>query len=300
MPTDTEQVDAIARAAAEFKEAAKALHAERARLAQAEEDLAERTEAIERAAREYAEAEAACEEAARLQEALEEEFRALEEALSADVQRVLEEIRAAERGITAARRAYDELDAIARAEHDKATEAGAAWAARDALTEAVAAVHEQAAGFGEFARPDLRSLIGVGDGRAGGEGGGGAGGGDGGAGGGGGGAGGELPHWPDAARWPDPGRASEELAARIEAAASGAGQSGAGRPEPGIQAVLPAGYPEILEAYAAATRGGRQVTEGTLKNAADRMSVALKDFEQALETCDEDYRVDWKPAARAW
>ncbi|HEY6792310.1 MAG TPA: SbcC/MukB-like Walker B domain-containing protein, partial [Trebonia sp.] len=271
MPTDTDQVDAIARAAAEFEEAAKALHAERARLAQAQEDLAERTEAIERATREYAEAEAACEEAARLQEALEEEFRALEEALTADVQRVLAEIRAAERGISAARQAYDELDAVARAEHDKATTAGASLrAARQALTEAVAALHEQAAGFGEFARPDLRSLIGVE--------------------GGGGGGGGALPRWPDAARWPDPGRASEELAARIEAV-----QLAAGEFAPDIQAVLPAGVPEILDAYAAATRGGRQVTEGTLKNAADRMSVALKDFEQALEACDEDYRVDWEP-----
>jgi hypothetical protein len=66
-------------------------------------------------------------------------------------------------------------DDVARAEHDKATTAGAALrAARQSLAEAVAAAHEQAAGFGELARPDLRSLIGVG-------------------------ASGALPHWPDAA-----------------------------------------------------------------------------------------------------
>ena len=53
----------------------------------------------------------------------------------------------------------------------------------------------------------------------------------------------------------------------------------------------------ILDAFAAATRGGRQVTEGTLKNTADRMSVALKDFTEALAACDEDYRVDWDPGA---
>jgi uncharacterized protein (TIGR02680 family) len=260
MPTQAEQVDAIARAAAEFEAAAIALHSDRATLAQAEEDLAERAEAIERQVREHAQEEAACEEAERLQEALEEEFRALEEALASDVQRVLEQIRDAERGIRLAEQAYRDLDAVARAEHDKAVTAGGTLrSARRSLGEAVAMLHEQAAGFGEFARPDLRSLIGV--------------------------TSGSLPHWPDAAQWPDPSRASEELAAELEA----------DRGEVDIQGVLPPGVPEILEVYVLATRGGRQVTEGTLKNASDRMSVALKDFEQALEACDEDYRVDWEP-----
>jgi hypothetical protein len=261
MPVEAEHVDAIARAAAEFEAAAIALQGERATLARAEEDLAERAEAIERAVRELAEAEAACEEAQRLQDALEEEFRALEEALASDVQRVLEQIRDAERGIATAARAHSDLDAVTRAEHDKAVAAGESLrSARRSLGESVAALHEQAAGFGEFARPDLRPLIGV--------------------------AAGPLPHWPDAAQWPDPGRASEELAARLDAAPLQAAP---------LEAVLPHGVPEILDAYDAATRGGRQVTEATLKNTSDRMSAALKDFEQALEACDEDYRVDWEP-----
>jgi hypothetical protein len=54
---------------------------------------------------------------------------------------------------------------------------------------------------------------------------------------------------------------------------------------------------EVLDAFTLATRGGRQVTEGTLKNAQDRMSVALKDFTDALAACEEDYRVDWEPGA---
>ncbi len=280
MPTVSDQVDAIARAAAEFEDAAKALHAERAALAQAEEDLAERTEAIERARLEYAEAEAAFEAAERLQAALEEEFRALEEALSADVQRVLAQIKEAERGITAAQKAYNELDAVARAEHDKVITAGTSLRnARESLAGAVRTLHEQASGFGEYARADLRSLIGVQ----------------------------EAPHWPDAAQWPDPDRASEELAASLQGAPPQQGSPGPGAAgEPvadldldsaasAVRAVLPPGVPPILDAYAVATRGGRQVTEGTLKNAADRMSTGLKDFEQALEACDEDYRVDWEP-----
>ena len=268
MPTASEQVDAIARAAAEFEEAARALHSERANLARATEDLAERTESIERLRAEYAEAEAALEEAGRLQEALDEEFRALEEALASDVQRVLEQIREAERGMAAAQRACDELDRAARQEHDKATAAGAGLrGSRQSLAEAVAAVHEQAAGFAEFARPDLRSLIGV--------------------------TSGPLPHWPDAVRWPDPARASEDLSATLEQAATAPFTLDAG--VAAVRAVLPDGVPDILDAYALATRGGRLVTEGTLKNTSDRMSTALKDFEQALEACDEDYRVDWEP-----
>ncbi|HTU75370.1 MAG TPA: SbcC/MukB-like Walker B domain-containing protein [Trebonia sp.] len=262
MATAHERVDSIARAAAEFENAAVALHNERSSLAQAQEDLAEQAEVIERQRSEYAEAESVLDQAQRLQEALEEEFRALEEALASDVQRVLEEIRAAELGIAAARRGYDDLDRVARGEHDQAvTAAGTLRGERQSLAEAVAAVHEQAAGFAELARPDLRSIIGL--------------------------PGGDLPHWPDAAQWPDPRRASEELAAMLEA--------GAG--EPDIRAVLPAGVPEVLDAYGAATKGGRQVTEGVVKNASDRMSTGLKDFEQALEACEGDYRVDWEPGA---
>src|SRR5205085_11450858 len=104
-------------------------------------------------------------------------------------------------------------------------------------------LHEQASGFGEYARADLQSLIGVPQAAT----------------------PGPL-RWPDAAQWPDPDRASDELAARLEAAAAPLDQDGAAR---AVGAVLPAGAALVLDAYAAATRGGRQVTEGTLKNAAD-------------------------------
>ena len=86
MPTADEQVDAIARAAAEFENAATQLHAERAKLAQAQEDLAAQTETIERRKLTCAQAESELAERERLQQALEEEFRTLEETLQADVQ----------------------------------------------------------------------------------------------------------------------------------------------------------------------------------------------------------------------
>ena len=270
MPVTDEQVDAIARAAAEFENAATQLHAERAKLAQAEEDLAAQTETIERRRLACAQAADALAERERLQQALEEEFRTLEETLAADVQQVLEQIRETEALITAADRAYRELDARARAEHDRATAADAELRGqRQSLAEAVGQLYEQAGLFGEYARPDLRPLAGVTD----------------------------TAPWPDPGRWPDPARASEDLASLL----TNDGLTSAGEPavDPAeaVRGILPPGVAGILGAFAAAIRGGRQPGEGTLKNTADRMSLALKDFTEALAACDEDYRVDWEPGA---
>jgi len=265
MPVTDEQVDAIARAAAEFENAATQLHAERAKLAQAEEDLAAQTETIERRRLACAEAADALAERERLQQALEEEFRTLEETLAADVQQVLEQIRETEALITAADRAYRELDARARAEHDRATAADAELRGqRQSLAEAVGQLYEQAGLFGEYARPDLRPLAGVTVTEA----------------------------WPEPARWPDAVRASEDLALSLTSA-----DSPAADPAEAVLGILPPGVAGILGAFADAIRGGRQPGEGTLKNTADRMSLALKDFTEALAACDEDYRVDWEPGA---
>jgi Putative exonuclease SbcCD, C subunit len=265
MPTAAEHVDAIARAAAEFENAATQLHAERAKLTQAEEDLAAQAETIERRTLDYARAEAALAEREGLQRALEEEFRTLEEALQADVQQVLEQIRETEKLIAAAERAYRELDTRARAEHDRATTAEAELRGqRQSLAQAVGQLYEQAAAFGEYARPDLYPLAGVT----------------------------AAAPWPDPARWPGGTRVGDDLAASL-ARIDEPPQD----PADAVRGVLPPGVTEILDAFAAATRGGRQVTEGTLKNTADRMSIALKDFTEALAACDEDYRVDWEPGA---
>jgi hypothetical protein len=265
MPVTDEQVDAIARAAAEFENAATQLQAERAKLAQAEEDLAAQAATIERRQLTCAQAADALAERERLQQALEEEFRTLEETVGADVQQVLEQIRETEALITAADRAYRELDARARAEHDRATAAEAELRGqRQSLAEAVGQLYEQAGLFGEYARPDLRPLAGVT----------------------------ATAPWPDPARWPDPVRASEDLVALLTGT-----EEPAPDPAAAVEGILPPGVAEILGAFAAAIRGGRQPGEGTLKNTADRMSLALKDFTEALAACDEDYRVDWEPGA---
>jgi len=265
MPTAAEEVDTVARAAAEFEHAASQLHTERAKLAQAEEDLAAQTETIERRRLEYAQAADALAERERLHQALEEEFRTLEETLQADVQQVLEQIRDSETLIAAADRAYRELDARARAEHDQATAANAELrTGRQSLAEAAGQLYEQAALFGDYTRPDLRPLAGVT----------------------------AAAPWPEPARWPGPGRLGEDLAEALATA-----DEMPPDPAEAVRGLLPPGVTEILDAFAAATRGGRQVTEGTLRNTTDRMSVALKDFTEALAACDEEYRVDWEPGA---
>ena len=263
MPTADEQVDAIARAAAEFEHAATNLDAERSRLAQAEEDLAAQTETIERRKLDYTQAADALAERERFQQALEEEFRTLEENLQTDVQQVLEQIRHTERLIAAAEEAYRKLDAQARAEHDTATGAEAELRGqRQSLADAVGQLYEHLGQFGEYARPDLRALAGVT----------------------------AAEPWPDPARWLDAALVGENL---------GASLVGESEPPPdpaeAVRGVLPQGVAGILDAFAAASRGGREVTEGTLRNTADRMSGALKVFTEALAACDEDYRVDWDP-----
>jgi hypothetical protein len=277
MPTAAEQVDAIARAAAEFENVAAQLHAERVKLAQASEDLAEQTETIERLTAERAEAEQALAERELAQQALDAEFRTLQQTLGADVRQVLEQIRETEKLIQAASEAYSEFSAQAQLESNNVARAGQDLKnGREALAEAVGQLYEQAAEFGYYARAELRALIGVAN----------------------------AGPWPDSARWPDAERACDGLTAALtaddELAEDGSGAAGPDGLELAdaaavIWGVLPAGVAEILSAFTKTTRGGRQVTEGMLKNTQDRMSTALKDFTEALAACDEDYRVDWVP-----
>ncbi|HEX3712979.1 MAG TPA: SbcC/MukB-like Walker B domain-containing protein [Trebonia sp.] len=262
LPGTSEEVDAIARAAAEFENAATALHAERRTLARAEGDARERAETLERQRAEHGEAEAAAGEAGRLQAALEEEFRSLEEALQQDVQQVLEQIRQSERELRDAQNRYSEHDRKARREHDQLTAADRDVAnERQALADAVAHLHEQARQFGEFTRPDLRPLVGVS----------------------------AAGPWPETAAWPPPPAASDELTAGL------LGSDTPLDPVAAVSGTLPPSARELLGAFAAATRGGRQVTEGTVRNSQDRLSAALKDFTDALALCEEDYRVDFDP-----
>jgi uncharacterized protein (TIGR02680 family) len=264
MPTEAEQIDAISRAAAEFESAATQLHGERAKLVQVTEDLADQHRKVEQLNVEYGEAEHALAEREREQHALQEEFRALSETLGADVTQVLAEIRQTEQLIKAAVEAYRRLSEQAQIASRNAVRAEENLkSGREALAQAVAELHAQAGEFGQYARAELWPLIGVTS----------------------------TGPWPDAALWPDADRACDALTATLTGEHDASGEDAATTV---TEHVFPVGIAGILAAFADATRGGRQVTEGTLKNSADRMSTGLKDFTDALAACDQDFRVDWE------
>ena len=56
--------------------------------------------------------------------------------------------------------------------------------------------------------------------------------------------------------------------------------------------MLPAGVTALLDAYTAATRGGRAITDGMLQNAVDRMWSAYREFENALKAGEDGYQAD--------
>ena len=71
-------------------------------------------------------------------------------------------------------------------------------------------------------------------------------------------------------------------------------EAGTGEADTGeaIRAVLPAGVTALLDAYTAATRGGRAITDGVLQNAVDRMWGAYREFENALKAREDGYQAD--------
>ncbi|MEV6981745.1 SbcC/MukB-like Walker B domain-containing protein [Sphaerisporangium sp. NPDC051017] len=91
------------------------------------------------------------------------------------------------------------------------------------------------------------------------------------------------PSWPDRSRWEEPERAVTEIVERLSGC----------EPAEAVRSVLPDGAVELLALCEAATVG-RQAGEAARKTARDRMSEALKEFDDALTACEEDYRLDWE------
>jgi len=280
MPTAIDRVDAIETAIGDFAATASKLAAERAKLTQTAGDLAERTGTIERLTGLHSERARALAARERTHAALVEELETLEATISAGARQVLAQIGETEDLLAKAKSEREKKEKLRSAEHDRASRADQDLRnGRDSLTGAVSELHEQARAFGPYARSDLKPLIGVTS---------------------------EV-SWPPDGWWPAPDAVAAELASLLmeQAAApdapdgTGSGDADAGSGPPAVMfarsAALPAGVAELLDAFHGATRG-RAVSEGTLKNTAERMSVALKEFTESLAVCDEDYRVEWDPA----
>ncbi|MFC4536947.1 SbcC/MukB-like Walker B domain-containing protein, partial [Sphaerisporangium dianthi] len=263
MPRDPREVDAVAQALDDLTRAAEGLRAERDKAAVARGDLAEREETVERLAGEHAEAAAALGAREAAHAVLAERLETLERTFDADLHDVLVRVAETEKLIAGARAARDERDRAATREREAEVLAGAELEhARESLTGAFAALAEQVAEFVPYTRADLRPLAGVAD----------------------------ATPWP---RENDP-RGPEQAAKTV---ADLMLDELAPDPLGCVRATLPPDALAVIDAFDAATRGGRAVTDATLKNTLDRVSNGLRDFQAALERCQEDYRLDWEPGA---
>ena len=266
MPTEPDEVSAVERSVTEFERAAEELVRARGEAAGLGEDLQGRRALIDRLVGENAEAAGLLEEKQSAYLASEEELRVLEQASGEEYEQISAEISETEVSLRAARAKQKTAGGNAAAEHDKLVTARRDLErGGDTLVAAMSELFAQAAVFAPYAHGDLRPLLGVT----------------------------ETTPWPGAGQWPAPQQAAAALADRVadEPAPVDAEPVDAD-PVDAIRAMLPAGVTALLDAFTAATRGGRAVTDGVLKNTVDRMWSAYREFETALKAGEDGYQAD--------
>ncbi len=257
MPADPDEVSAVERAVAEFEREAEELVRVRRNVADLDEDLKGRRARIDRLGGENDETTDLLREKQTALLASEEELRVLEATSGAEYEQISTEISEAEAVLRTAKAQQKTAEGNATAEHDKLV-----GAQRDlqrggeALAVAISELFAQAATFAPYAHGDLRPLLGVT----------------------------ETAPWPGASQWPGVEQAASALseAAHLPEADS----------VEAIRGILPAGVTALLDAFTAAARGGRVITDGVLKNAVDRIWSAYREFENTLKTGEDGYQAD--------
>ncbi|WP_328710164.1 SbcC/MukB-like Walker B domain-containing protein [Microbispora hainanensis] len=292
MPVAEQEVDAVARAVDEFLTTAQRLHDGRERAASEERDLASRQAAIARQRERHDADSRALEEKEREHRADAEELRAGEEALDAPLREVLAQIDETERRLAEVRKRCGEHAATATRENEALIVAqNDLKHGQASLGQALGHLFEHVAAFGPYAHPELRPLLGVT----------------------------ATAPWPAHVGWPEPAEAAASVAAELsarsaagksagegdgEGAAEGAGAGargdGAGGglpPDPAalVGRVLPGDVAALLDAFAAEMADIRVPGESALKNTASRLSGSLRTFQDALDGCAEDYRLEHDP-----
>ena len=264
--TSTEQVDAVDRAVTDFERAAGDLVRSRNEAVGMRQDLESRRERIAVLGSENDEAADGLAENQAAYAASAEKLTIDERVSGAEYAQIMDEIAGAERQLRTAQERQRAAEKAEREEHDKLIGAQRDLThSRDALAGAIAELTSQAAAFGPCAHGDLRPLLDVT----------------------------LAAPWPGPAQWPSPRAAADALADRLVlAGAEPQASSSAGEPADAIKAMLPADAVAVLDAYTVATRGGRAITEGALKNAVDRMWIAYREFENALKAGEDGYQAD--------
>ena len=267
MPVSPDEVSAVERTVAEFERAAEDLVRARGDAANLGADLKGRRDRIDRLSRENDETAELLGERQAGYLASDEELRVLEQASGAEYEQISAEIAKTEGALRAAKAEQKTAGDNVAAEHDKLV-AGRRDLQRggEALVLAISELFTQAAVFAPYAHGDLRPLLGVT----------------------------ETAPWPGASSWPAPGQAAAALSDQASPVEADTVESDivAADPVEAIRAVLPAGITALLDAYTAATRGGRAITDGMLQNAVDRMWSAYREFENALKAGEDGYQAD--------
>ncbi|MGI5157546.1 SbcC/MukB-like Walker B domain-containing protein [Microbispora sp. CA-102843] len=264
MPVAELEVDAVARAVDDFLTTAQRLHDGRERAASEERDLASRQAAIARQRERHDADSRALEDKEREHRADAEELRAGEEALDAPLREVLAQIGEAERRLAEVRGRCEEHAATAARENETLIVAqNDLKHGQASLGQALGHLFEHVAAFGPYAHLELRPLLGVT----------------------------ATAPWPAHVGWPEPAEAAASVAAELSAHSSGP------PPDPAalVGRVLPGDVAALLDAFAAEMADIRVPGESALKNAASRLSASLRTFQDALDGCAEDYRLEHDP-----
>ena len=256
MPVDPDEVSAVERAVAEFERAAEELVRARGSATDLDEDLKGRRARIERLSGENDEAAEVLADKQTAHLASDEELRVhragQRHRVRADHHRDIRD-----RGRRWKRRGRNGAERRHRGrEGTRQSREGARdlELGREALVGAISELFAQAAVFAPYAHGDLRPLLGVT----------------------------ETAPWPAHGQWPAPEQAVGVLADHAPEA----------DPVDAIRVILPAGVTALLDAFTVATRGGRAITDGVLKNAVDRMWGAYREFENALKAGEDGYQAD--------
>jgi hypothetical protein len=259
MPTRADEVDAVERAVTDFERTAGDLIRARGEVVSLSQDLDGRRVRIAKLGAENDETTELLAESQAAYAARAEELSVEERAGGLAYEQIRDEILDTEEQLRRARAESRAAGDLASQEHDKLISAQRDLEhGRDALAGAVSELTAQAAAFAPYAHGDLRPLLDVT----------------------------ETAPWPGATQWPAAERAAAELADHL------AGPEDAAEPLDAIRAMLPAGAAAVLDAYAAATRSGRAITEGVLKGTVDRMWSAYREFENALKAGEDGYQAD--------
>ena len=267
MPAGPDEVSAVERAVADFERAAEELVRTRGQAADLAADLKGRRARIDRLGGENEETAELLSERHAAYLASDEELRVLEQASGREYEQISAEISETELSLRAAKAEAKRAGADAAAEHDKLVAARRdLQRGGEALTVAMSELFAQAAVFAPYTHGDLRPLLGVT----------------------------ETAPWPGTGSWPDAEQAAAALSAGVATVEADPVEADPVEADPveAIRAMLPAGVTALLDAYTAATSGGRAVTEGVLKNSVDRMWSAYREFENALKAGEDGYQAD--------